>query len=274
MESVPSSPSSDGTWADAAGPPPDSLSHLLAMAEEREDLLPLTGDHEADVATLADLASRASQLPPRADDEDEDAINALFDDLMAFHRKLGADSRVMTSNARRALDDAGARATEDALLAAAVAALSAEDPKDPAAVNAEAVRRRLEWSLDDVRRRQHAAVDVAERSAGLRAEALSHALGAARDSPDPSPDPSPVKPSFPGTSPRSRILSPARKPRLRGRSPRPPPRRRPRRPARPPPRPSTTSSIATSTNRRTETPRREAWTSPRSRCSPRPSTRA
>ena len=84
------------------------------MAEEREDLLPLTGDHEADVATLADLASRASQLPPRADDEDEDAINALFDDLMAFHRKLGADSRVMTSNARRALDDAGARATEDA----------------------------------------------------------------------------------------------------------------------------------------------------------------
>ena len=239
MESVPSSPSSDGTWADAAGPPPDSLSHLLAMAEEREDLLPLTGDHEADVATLADLASRASQLPPRADDEDEDAINALFDDLMAFHRKLGADSRVMTSNARRALDDAGARATEDAsLLAAAVAALSAEDPKDPAAVNAEAVRRRLEWSLDDVRRRQHAAVDVAERSAGLRAEALSHALGAARDSPDPSPDPSPVKPSFPGTSPRSRILSPARK--------LPPPRAVPASPSpssSPASRASTTSSL-------------------------------
>ena len=213
MDSVPSSPSSDGSWDDAAGPPPDSLSHLLAMAEEREDLLPLTGDHEADVATLADLASRASELPPRADDEDEDAINALFDDLMAFHRKLGADNRVMTANARRALDDAGARATEDAsLLAAAVAALAAEDPKDPAAVNAEAVRRRLEWSLDDVRRRQRAAVDVAERSAELRAEALARALGAARDSPDPSPDPSPVKPSSPGMSPRSRILSPTREP--------------------------------------------------------------
>ena len=180
---------------DDDGSSSEDLSNLLALADEN-----LAGDNLADgvpradpeidfaddrarVAALAAIADRAAALPPYAGDDAE--TDAVFDELLELHASIAASD---VSAAAAASADAGeARKDRDALeraagLADAVAALAGDrDKEDGVAAHADAVRHRLEWTLEDLRAKQNASVALAAEVVRARRDALRHALDVAED---------------------------------------------------------------------------------------------
>ena len=181
---------------DDDGSSSEDLSNLLALAAENLAPEKRAGggpreapvvrdfaDDRARVAALAAIADRAAALPPYAGDDAE--TDAVFDELLELHASIAASD---VSAAAAASADAGeARKDRDALeraagLADAVAALAGDrDKEDGVAAHADAVRHRLEWTLEDLRAKQNASVALAAEVVRARRDALRHALDVAED---------------------------------------------------------------------------------------------
>ena len=175
----------------------EDLSNLLALADEN-----LAGDNLADgvpradpeidfaddrarVAALAAIADRAAALPPYAGDDAE--TDAVFDELLELHASIAAtDAWDAPSSLSTEPDAREARLDREALerasvLVDAIAALAGASGSAPdgVVVHADAVKRRLEWSLEEMRTKQKEAVASAQSTVRLRRDALRHALDVA-----------------------------------------------------------------------------------------------
>ena len=140
-------------------------------------------DDRARVAALAAIADRAAALPPYAGDDAE--TDAVFDELLELHASIAASD--VSAEAAASADAGEARKDRDALeraagLADAVAALAGDrDKEDGVAAHADAVRHRLEWTLEDLRAKQSASVALAAEVVRARRDALRHTLDVAED---------------------------------------------------------------------------------------------
>ena len=181
---------------DDNGSSSEDLSNLLEMAAENVAPEKRAGggpreapvvrdfaDDRARVAALAAIADRAAALPPYAGDDAE--TDAVFDELLELHASIAASD--VSAEAAASADAGEARKDRDALeraagLADAVAALAGDrDKEDGVAAHADAVRHRLEWTLEDLRAKQSASVALAAEVVRARRDALRHALDVAED---------------------------------------------------------------------------------------------
>lgn len=181
---------------DDNGSSSEDLSNLLEMAAENLAPEKRAGggpreapvvrdfaDDRARVAALAAIADRAAALPPYAGDDAE--TDAVFDELLELHASIAATD--VSAEAAASADADEARKDRDALeraagLADAVAALAGDrDKEDGVAAHADAVRHRLEWTLEDLRAKQSASVALAAEVVRARRDALRHALDVAED---------------------------------------------------------------------------------------------
>jgi len=181
---------------DDDGSSSEDLSNLLALAAENLAPEKRAGggpreapvvrdfaDDRARVAALAAIADRAAALPPYAGDDAE--TDAVFDELLELHASIAASD--VSAEAAASADAGEARKDRDALeraagLADAVAALAGDrDKEDGVAAHADAVRHRLEWTLEDLRAKQNASVALAAEVVRARRDALRHALDVAED---------------------------------------------------------------------------------------------
>ena len=161
---------------------PESLTNLLRLAEEAgEEHAALAGNPEADITELNALARKAENLTTGKEPEREAKI--VFDDLMGYHAKLERDRSELTiaaerrqyAHASKASDAAGAlfnAIDED------VRSVEGGAGADGAAAIAEAkeVRRRLDWSLDETRRRREVLAAEQERASQMRRAVLHNTL--------------------------------------------------------------------------------------------------
>ncbi|MDC1215731.1 hypothetical protein N8152_02770 [bacterium] len=177
----------------------ENLSELLALAEPEPTDEMIDGkvevdstdqnpqikyDDSAHVAALAAIAERASSLPPYAGDDEE--TDAVFDDLLKLHGSIVESSNVEQSpweyskNASafeaRAVDEASA-------LVRAISEIASDGVSDAVTASADAVKRRLQWSLQDIAIRRELNIKVNAKASEMRAGVLRHALAAANDDP-------------------------------------------------------------------------------------------
>ena len=178
---------------DDDGASSEDLSNLLALADENLAHGNLAGggqradpeidfaDDRARVAALAAIADRAAALPPYAGDDAE--TDAVFDELIELHASIAATD--VRSSLSTEGDAREVRLDHEALeraagLVDAVAALAGDrDAPDGVTAHADAVKRRLEWSLEEARVKQRESVASAARVVRARRDALRHALDVA-----------------------------------------------------------------------------------------------
>ena len=161
---------------------PESLTNLLRLAEEAgEEHAALAGNPEADVSELNALARQAENLTTGEEPEQEAKI--VFDGLMGYHAKLERDrSELAIAAERRQFAHASnASNAADAILNAIdedVRGVEGGAGADGAAAIAEAkeVRRRLDWSLDETRRRRERLASEQERASQMRRAVLHNTL--------------------------------------------------------------------------------------------------
>lgn len=161
---------------------PESLTNLLRLAEEAgEEHAALAGNPEADVSELNALARQAENLTTGEEPEQEAKI--VFDGLMGYHAKLERDrSELAIAAERRQFAHASnASNAADAILNAIdedVRGVEGGAGADGAAAIAEAkeVRRRLDWSLDETRRRRERLASTQERASQMRRAVLHNTL--------------------------------------------------------------------------------------------------
>ena len=159
----------------------DGLTNLLALAEDEvttardvtTQVLPFDARvDDAHVAALAAIAERAAALPPYAGDDDE--TDAVFDELLRVHASIAGDEKWSEADDETRLDrEAVERASG---LVDAIAAISGSAESTAVAEHADAVRRRLAWSLEDIRARREEAVSVEKKVTAMRRVALRHTL--------------------------------------------------------------------------------------------------
>ena len=171
-------------WETSSDPAsvPESLTNLLRLAEEAgEEHAALAGNPEADVSELNALARQAENLTTGEEPEQEAKI--VFDGLMGYHAKLERDrSELAIAAERRQFAHASnASNAADAILNAIdedVRGVEGGAGADGAAAIAEAkeVRRRLDWSLDETRRRRERLASEQERASQMRRAVLHNTL--------------------------------------------------------------------------------------------------